>query len=142
MSGTRGKKREAAQGVTWLGELAEFLRSGALGVATALAVLAVAAMLISFGVVEQGRGDGAVVAACLLGSFLGGAIAVRRRTGAALLRGLGSGCVVFLLLLGANGLLGVGAPVARLVWTVAGACVCGGGLAGMLMGRPRKKRRG
>ena len=141
MSGTRGKRREESQGAVWLSSMLNLLRAGVLGMAAALLVLAGAAAMISFGLMENGKGAGAVIAACLLGSFLGGVFAVRQRKGVALPTGLGAGAVLFLLLLSAGTVLYDTLPVVRSVGAVAGACLCGGGLAGVLAGKPKKKRR-
>ena len=141
MSGTRGKRREEPQGTVWLSSMLNLLRAGVLGMAAALLVLAGAAAMISFGLIENGKGAGAIIAACLLGSFLGGIFAVRQRKGAALATGLGAGAVLFLLLLSAGTVLYDTLPVVRSVGAVAGACLCGGGLAGVLAGKPKKKRR-
>ena len=141
MSGTRGKKREEPQGAVWLSGVLNLLRAGGLGVAAALVVLGVAAAMISFGWIDYERGGGAVVAACLLGGFLGGVFAVGKRRGAALVAGLGAGAVMGLLLL-LLGLVVYGArPAVGSVGTVLGACLCGGGLAGVLTGKPKKRRR-
>lgn len=141
MSGRRGKKREEPQGAVWLGVMLDWLRFGALGMAAALLVLGVAAGLISFGLVGNTKGDSVVIAACLLGGFLGGIFAVRRRKGAALPTGLGVGVVLFMLLLTAGMVLYDTLPALRSGGAVAGACLCGGGLAGILAGKPKKKRR-
>lgn len=141
MSGTRGKKREEPQGTAWLWSMLNLLRFGALGLVAAMLVLVCAAAMISFGVVENGRGSSAVVAACLFGSFLSGVLAVRQKKGAALPTGLGAGVVLFLMLLSSGALLYDTLPAVRSVGAVAGGCLCGGGLAGLLVGRPKKKRR-
>ena len=169
MSGTRGKRREEPQGAVWLSSMLNLLRAGVLGMATALLVLASAAAMISFGLMENGKGAGAVMAAlkdfCLQeeefaqaivqgGTFadcmkavakgVGNSIsdiAIRQRNGVALPTGLGSGAVLFVLLLSAGTVLYDTLPVVRSVGAVAGACLCGGGLAGVLTGKPKKKRR-
>lgn len=141
MSGRRGKKREEPQGAAWLGVMLNLLRFGALGMAAALLVLGVAAGLISFGLMGNTKGDSVVIAACLFGGFLGGIFAVRKRKGAALPVGLGVGLVLFMLLLTAGMVLYDTLPALRSGGAVAGACLCGGGLAGILVGKPKKKRR-
>lgn len=141
MTGTREKRRDEGQGTLWLGVMLDLLRFGALGAMVALFVLGIAAALISSGIMDNARGDSAVIAACLLGGLTGGIFAVRRRAGAALPTGLGVGGVLFLLLLTAGVLLFDALPVLRSGGVVAGACLCGGGLAGVLAGKPKKKRR-
>lgn len=141
MAGTREKKREETQGAIWLGAMLDLLRFGALGAAVALAVLGVAAALISFGAIGNNRGDSVVIAASLLGGLIGGLFAVGRRKGASLPTGLGVGAVLFLLLLTAGMLLYDSVPTLRSAGAIAGACLCGSGLSGVLAGKPKKKRR-
>ena len=100
MTRAREKRCEdTGQGASWLGAMVDLLRGAGVGLAGALAVLAIAAGLISFGMMSNAKADGAVVAACLLGGLLGGAFAVRRRKIAPLPTGLGAGGMLFLLLL-------------------------------------------
>lgn len=139
MTGTR--KREETQAMTWLGAMLDLLRGGALGMAVALAVLGIAAVLVWSGVLASGKGDSAVIAGCLLGGVVGGAFAVGRGKGPALPMGLGAGGVLFLLLLTAGVLLYDTLPTMRSGGVVACACLCGGGLAGVLRSKPKKKRR-
>ena len=142
MTRAREKRCEdTGQGASWLGAMVDLLRGAGVGLAGALAVLAIAAGLISFGMMSNAKADGAVVAACLLGGLLGGAFAVRRRKIAPLPTGLGAGGMLFLLLLAAGGLLYDVLPTLRTGGVVASACLCGGGLAGVLGGKPKKKRR-
>lgn len=139
MAGTR--KREETQGSAWLTVMLDLLRGGALGAAVALVVLGIAAVLVWAGLLASSRGDSAVVAGCLLGGLAGGAFAVGRTKSAALPVGLGAGGVLFLLLLTAGVLLYDTLPTLRSGGAVAGACLCGGGLAGVLRSKPKKKRR-
>jgi len=142
MTRAREKRHEEnGQGVSWLGAMVDLLRGAGIGLIGALTVLAVAAGLVSLGMMSDARGDGAVVAACLLGGLLGGGFAVRRRKAAPLITGLGAGGMLFLLLLTAGVLLYDVLPTLRTGGVVAGACLCGGGLAGVLGGKPKKKRR-
>ncbi len=142
MTKTREKKREkAGQGTGWLDGVLDLLRGGALGAACAIAVLAVSAALIYFGIISTNRTQGAVVAACLLGGLMGGVFSVGHRKSAPLPTGLGAGGILFLLLLTA-GVLVYDAPVAlESSGVVAGACLCGGGLAGVLGSKTKRKKR-
>lgn len=139
MTGTR--KREETQGAAWLTVMLDLLRGGALGAVVALAVLGIAAVLVWAGLLASGRGDSAVIAGCLLGGLAGGAFAVGRTKRAALPVGLGAGGVLFLLLLTAGVLLYDAMPSLRSGGVVACACLCGGGLAGVLRSRPKKRRK-
>lgn len=138
MTGTR--KREQTQGAAWLGAMLDLLRGGALGAVVALVALGIAAVLVWAGLLASGKEGSAVIAGCLLGGFAGGAFAVGRGKGPALPVGLGAGGVLFLLLLTAGVLLYDMLPTMR-SGGVACACLCGGGLAGVLRSKPKKKRR-
>lgn len=141
MAGTR--KREQPQGAVWLDGMLDLLKGGALGACAALVTLGVAACLIWSGLLANSRSGSAVVAACLLGGFAGGLLAIRRGTLAALPGGLGAGAVLFLLLLTAGTLVCDTLPALRSGGVVAGACLCGGGLAGVLgrSGGSKKRRK-
>ncbi len=139
MAGTR--KREQPQGAVWLNGMMDLLKGGALGACIALAALGVSACLIWLGLLGNSRGGSAVVAACLLGGFAGGLLAVRRGTLSALPGGLGAGAVLFLLLLSAGALAYDTLPALRSGGIVAGACLCGGGLAGVLGRNSGSKKR-
>ena len=141
MSGTRGKKREEPRKAVWCSGALNLLRAGGVGVAAALVVLGVAASLICLGWLDYGRGGGTVIAACLLGGFLSGVFAVGKRKGAALVVGLGAGAVMAVLLLMLGVVLYGAQPAVGSVSSVASACLCGGGLAGVLTGKPKKRRR-
>lgn len=141
MSGTGRKKREEPQGNAWLGLMLDLLRFSVVALAAALGAVGVAAALISFGVFGEVMGERMVIAACLLGSFLGAALAVRRGRGAPLPTGLGVGAIAFLLLLTAGMMLCGTWPDVNRGWGIGCACLCGGGLAGVLIGKPKKKRR-
>lgn len=139
MSGTR--KREQSQGTAWLNGMLEMLKGGVWGVGISLLVLGAAACLVWLGLLSNGAAGRAVVAACLAGGFVGGLIAVRKGKLAPLPEGLGTGVVLFLLLLTAGVVIYGALPGLQTGGVVAGACLCGGGLAGVLGRGGGKKRR-
>lgn len=101
----------------------------------------VCALLVSGGVVGEklmGRG---VLAICVVSSLTGGLLAVRRLERGTLLAGLGVGVILFLLLLTAGFLLYEEASLSNGGVPILVACCCGGAIAGVLGGRPRKKRK-
>ena len=140
MSRAHEKKHEEGQ-MTWLRAMLDLLWGGLLGMAVALLVLMLAAVLVSSGVIGNGRADRFVIAGCLLGGFLGSMYAVRRRKSAPLPTGLGVGGILFLILLTAGVLLYDSLPTISSGGVVACACLCGGGLSGVLWSKPKKKRR-
>ena len=135
------RKRERERGVAWLRGVPDVLKGGVLGGGISVLLLAAAACLVWFGAPGSGQESGAVVAACLLGSFAGGLFAVKRGRTASLFGGVGVGVVLFLLLLTAGVVFLHAAPTLCGSGTTAGACLCGGGLAGVLGRGGAKKRR-
>lgn len=140
MAGKREKKPDEP-GAVWLGTMCRLLKGGALAVVTAALGLVVCALLVSGGMVGErlmGRG---VLAICVVSSLVGGLVAVRRLERATLLAGLGVGGILFLLLLTAGFLLYEDASISNGGVPILIACCCGGAIAGVLGGRPRKKRK-
>lgn len=135
-----GKRGQEAKG-TWLHGLMEVLEGGVLALGVAMAVLMAAACLIRGGVLPFGQGSGAAMAACVFGGFAGGLFAVKRRCSAPLSVGLSVGVILFLLLLALGMAFFGAAPTLQTGGGVAGACLCGGGLAGVLGRGGDKKRR-
>lgn len=140
MSRVREKKHEEGQQVAWLAAMLDLLWGGLLGLATALLVLGVATVLVSSGMISNGKAGRFVIAGCLLGGFFGGMYAVRRRKSAPLPTGVGVGGILFLILLTAGVLLYDSLPAISSGGVVACACLCGGGLSGVLWSKPKKKR--
>jgi putative membrane protein (TIGR04086 family) len=138
------KKRENRQeetGAQWLNAMCLLLKGGVLaGVATILALLLCAA-LTSAGILREGWMEGAVLAACVLGSMVGGAYAVYKVGSRSLPVGLGVGAVLFLLLLTAGLLAFEDTSLSQGGVGIFCACLCGGGLSGFLGRKPKKKHK-
>lgn len=140
MAGKREKKPEDPAAV-WLGTMCRLLKGGGVAVVTAALGLVVCALLVSGGVVGEklmGRG---ILAICVVSSLVGGLVAVRRLERGTLLAGLGVGGILFLLLLTVGFLLYEDASLSNGGVPILIACCCGGAIAGVLGGRPRKKRK-
>lgn len=133
---TKGKREEAES--PWLGTMCGMLKGGALAFLTAVAILFLCALAVSNRWLGQGMMDSAVMAACALGALAGGLLAVRQGRGRSLLMGFGAGLILFLLLLTA-GFLSADLRNGGLGLLL--SCGCGGALAGVLGGKPKKKRR-
>ena len=133
-------RHQEASGSLWLQGMLELLKAGAIaGVTTGLVLLA-CAFLISGGVLRDVWMEGVVMAACVIGALTGGVYAARKIRKRYLLVGLAEGAVLFLLLLLA-GLLAYGERGGENAAGVLAACLCGGGMAGILSSKPAKKRR-
>lgn len=140
MAGKREKKPEDP-GAVWLNTMCRLLKGGGVAVVTAALGLVVCALLVSGGAVgEQLIGRG-VLAICVVSSLVGGLVAVHRLERGTLLAGLGVGVILFLLLLTAGFLLYEDASLSNGGVPILIACCCGGAIAGVLGGRPRKKRK-
>ncbi len=138
------KKRDRRQedpGSQWINSMCELLKGGVLaGVAAVLALL-LCAVLVSAGLIRECWMEGAVLSVCVLGGLVGGIYAVRKIGRRTLLAGLGVGAVLFLLLLTAGLLAYETASMEQGGAGILCACLCGGGIAGILGGTSRKKRR-
>lgn len=137
------KKRDRHQeetGAQWLRGMYELLKAGAISGVTAVLVLLVCAFLVSGGMLKDAWMGGVVMAACVFGAMTGGVYAARKIRKRYLLVGLAVGGVLFLLLLTA-GMLAYGGTAEENVAGILSACMCGGGIAGILSSKPEKKRR-
>ena len=138
------KKQENKRGEMgerpWLRAALAVLRGGILACGTAAVLLLAAACLISAGAIGERWLIGVVPGACVAGSLLGGLYAVGRTGRRSLAVGLGTGGTLFLLLLCVGLLAYDAAGLEREGAGTLCACLCGGGLAGVLS-LPRKKKR-
>lgn len=126
-------------------KLIRFMSSILLGGVLALAVCLVFLFLCSIGISSGWVGDRFMVqytlAGCVLGSLIGGIFAVRRCRTRTLVVGLCAGVVLFLLLLTVGLLFYPGMSVENRGVGLLCGCLFGGALAGLLGGKPKKKRR-
>lgn len=117
------------------------LKGGLLAVAVMLAVLLAGAGAISVGWLGQEMMSRWGMLACVAGSLAGGLAAARQERRWALLLGLGIGGMLFGLLLLAGLALYEGAPEMGRIPGILCSCLCGGGMAGILGRKSRKKRK-
>lgn len=136
---TKGKREEAES--LWLAVMCGLLKGGALAFLVTVLALFLCSVAVSNRWLGQGAMDSAVIASCVLGTLAGGLLAVRRSRGKGLLAGLGVGLILFLLLLTAGTLFYQSAALENGGLGLLLSCGCGGGLAGLLGGKTKKKRR-
>ena len=136
-------RKEEEQGALLLRCVTGVLLGGAVAFAAALLALLAASFAISAGAVGEALSGRITVAACVLGGFCGGMLAVRRCGCRALAVGLAAGAAFFLILLTIGVLAFRSAPQEGRAVLLLCACLCGGGLAGLAgrFLRPKKKRR-
>jgi len=137
----KGKRQADSPASGWLNTMCEILKGGVVALAVTLLVLLAGACLISAGVLSESSMGALVTAACVLGALAGGMLAVRWAGSRPLPVGLGTGLILFLLLLSIGLLLYDGASLAQGGVRLALACACGGALAGVLGSRKKKRRR-
>ena len=138
------KKRERRleeTGGQWLNAMCEILKGGVLAGVTTILALLLCAVLVSVGMVPVDAMYGAVLAVCVLGGAAGGAYAVRRADGRSLLTGAGVGAVLFLLLLTAGLIVYEETSIANGGAGILCACLCGGAIPGLLIRKPKKRRK-
>lgn len=113
-----------------------------LGAAAALAacffVLLVVSLGISRGMVSERLIYQLTIVGCVLGTFLGGLVAVRRCGAGSLLVGLAVGAVFFLVLLTVGVLFFETMSLESGGIGLLCGCLCGGAAAGLLGRRPKK----
>ena len=113
------------------------------GIAAALVIsvllVGIGAVMISTGIVPERVGDGCVLLACAVGSLLGAGVAARGRGKDKLIVSIGV-AMMAAVALGVSGILLYGGiDLGRCIAECA-ACLCGGGLAGVIGGGRRAKR--
>ena len=136
----RDRRPEESSG-QWLNGMCDVLIGGVLAGVTAILLLLLCAVLVSVGIVPVSAMYETVLAACVLGALAGGICAVRRVSGRSLLAGLGTGGVLFLLLMTAGLIAYREASIANGGAGILCACLCGGAIPGLLARKPKKKRR-
>ena len=137
----RDRHHQEESGSQWINSMCDLLKGGVLAGVAAIVALLLCAVLVSAGLLRERWMEGAVLAVCVLGALTGGMYAVRKIGSRTLLGGLGVGAVLFLLLLTAGLLAYDTASVEQGGVGILCACLCGGGIAGILGGGAKKKRR-
>lgn len=106
-----------------------------------LIVLLLGSVAVSAGILRTDTETQVTAAACLLGCFIGGSFACAHWDSKRLLAGLLSGLICFALILLVALILGDGLEIGTKGLIELAGCVVGGGLAGVLAGRKKKKKR-
>ena len=138
--GKKRDKRPETPEKARITELYELLKGGVLAGAIALLLLAMCALLMSAGILRERWMEGLVLLVCVLGAVVGGGVTVARVGERGLLTGVAVGMSLSLVLLTVGVLVYDADPMAGGLRVIL-ACLCGGGIAGVLFGKPKKKRR-
>ena len=133
------------QGNTGKGQsnpLLRLLKGGVASVLVAVVVLAAVALLTALGAMDRTLADKSVMVACVLGVLVGGFYALGNCERGILLAGIGVGAIAWLILFAGSICVGGPGGVGETIG-MAGACLGGGLLAGVLYalrGSRRKHR--
>lgn len=135
------RKNEEEQGMRLVQSMTRVILGGLVGLVVCLLFFMLCSIAISLGLCKESIMYQLAVLGCVIGAFAGGLWAVKRCRSRTLIIGLAVGGVFFLLLL----TIGVvvfqnTSPESGGLGLLCGA-LCGGAAAGILGGRPRKKRR-
>ena len=137
------RKTEEDQGAKAVRYMVSVIMGGICALVVCLLFLLAVSACISKGLLDMGLIYQLTLVGCVLGSFAGGRMAVRRCGARALIVGLCAGLVLFLLLL-TIGVIGFhAAPESGGIGLLC-ASLCGGAVAGLLGGgqsQGKKKRR-
>lgn len=135
------RKTEEDQSAKLVRAMSGVLLGGALGFGVCLVVLFLCSVGISGGWLEEVLMYRMAIVGCVVGGFVGGSFAVRRCGTRALIAGLSSGGVFFLLLLTAGLLLFETMSIEHGGLGLLSGTLCGGAAAGLLGAGPNKKKR-
>lgn len=134
-----GKRQEEPS--IWMSAMSALAKGVGVALAVTLALLFVCAAAVSARWLSQTAMERSVLAVCVLGSLAGGWTAAMRFREMSLPLGLGTGIALFLLLTALGVLFYEDAPAAEQIPGVFCACLCGGGAAGILGRKTKKKHR-
>ena len=135
------RKTEEDQGAKLVRAMTDVLLGGGLALVVCLVFLLICSVGISGGWVEEDLMYQLSVVGCVIGGFSGGIFAVRHSGARALIVGLASGGVFFLLILTAGVLLFEDMSIEAGGLGLLSGALCGGGAVGILGTRPKKKKR-
>lgn len=135
------RKNEEEQGARLVHAMIRVILGGVVGLLICLIFLMICSVGISAGIVKESLMYQLTVIGCVIGGFAGGIWAVRRCRSRTLIVGLAVGAVFFLLLLTVGVLFFESmSPDEGGLGLLCGA-LCGGAVAGILGGKPKKKHR-
>lgn len=134
------RKTEAGKSEVGAQRALSLLLGALLALGIALIILLIGSVAVSAGILRADSSAQVTAAACLLGCLAGGGFTVSRWRSQRLIAGLLTGIFTFVLILILaliNGRIKFGAQALIEL----AACLVGGGLAGVLMGKRKKKKR-
>ena len=137
----KGGKRQEEKGSAWVNVSGALAKGSAVALGLVLLILMGCAAAVSFRWIGQQGMERCAVLACVVGSLAGASVSMRHNREWAMALGIGTGGILFLLLLALGVLLYENAPVTSGIPGIFCACLCGGAMAGILGRKAKKKRR-
>lgn len=135
------RKKEEEQGAKALRYMSCVLVAGVVALLLCFVFLCLCSFCISSGWISGEHMIQYTIAVCAFSSFLGGMLAVSRYRTKTLLVGVGTGAVLFLLLLTAGIIFFPSVSIENQGVGLLCAALFGGAFAGLLGGKQKKKRR-
>lgn len=135
------RKKEEEQGAKVLRYMSCVLLAGVVALLTCFVFFCLCSFLISSGWIGSEHMIEYTIAVCVISSFLGGTFSISRYRAKTLLVGVGTGIVLFLLLLTVGFLFFKSVSLENHGVGLFCASLFGGALAGLLGGKQKKKRR-
>lgn len=134
-------KRQEGHGNSWLPLMGALGKGSAAALIIALILLLFCSVMISAGWLGENALEGGAMGTCVLGALAGAAAAIRGHRELSLPLGIGTGALLFLLLFAGGVLFYDTAPQTQNIPEILLACLCGGGVAGVLGRKTKKKHR-
>lgn len=134
-------KGEEDQGARALRVIGHILLGGLVALVACMIVLVMASVGVAGGWLKEGLMPQLTVAACVVGTLVGGLTGVSRHRSKGILVGSAVGLCLFLLLVTIGSLFFEGMNVENGGGAILAGCLCGGALAGLLGGRRDPKRK-
>jgi len=135
------RKNEEERGTRLVQHMSAVLLGGVIALLVCLVLLFLCSLAISAGWLADRSMLQYTLASCVLSCLIGGRYAVSRCRSRTLLVGLGTGAVFFLLLLTIGIIFCSDMSVENHAVGLVLASLAGGALAGLLGGRPKRKKR-
>jgi len=126
----RQEKRREDKGTSWIACIGNVFRGGAVAGASVVLLLWVFAIFIAGGVLAERWSEPAILTSCLFGGVIGGSWAVKGVSMGRGVIGIGTGMVLFLILLIAGMMVYGTDCFGQGGERILAACLCGGALAG------------
>lgn len=134
-------KRQEAHANSCLPLMGALGKGSAVALFSTLIVLLMCSVMIWVGWLGENILDGGTMCACVLGSLAGAAVSMRGHRELSLSLGFGTGATLFLILFVGGILFYDITPQTKNITEILIACLCGGGIAGFLGRKTKKKHR-